>query len=695
MQIRLARPARADRQGTSNTTTRWCTSPATAAATRRRAAPTSSGAQFDLRAARRARRGGGHDADPQGVLESQGRALHHLPGERRRPGSCRPTASRSTRATRSAPAATHAGRFHGRADPVSAVGVVSARQRAQERLPVPEHRQHLAQRRCSSRCPTTGTSRRTSTSPSSPSSTPERGVGPRRRPALPERRPARRARLELSARTTRVFGGSRSRVQLERRAELPADFRLTSTPRTSATRTTSRTSRRARRAPAPPFSSAQRDAHLPRRALARRRRGAAVPDDRLRRCCVADRPYARVPRLAVEQRLRPGARRLVALRLRVRRWSTSSAPGGVRLRCCQRLARGPHAGRVAGFQRPGLFRAPGARLARHPVRARQTPLPGSRRSPSRTLPIASFDTGLMFEREPGSHDQRTLTLEPRVLYLYVPYRNQDQLPVFDTALPDLNPVELFRTNRYVGADRVERCRPGERRASRAACSMRRRQAVPAGDPRADLLLHDPARDAARTRLPLAAATRSDFVAQLALTAFQDWSADIGVQWDPQNQRSERTAAEPAVQAGARRGRQPRLPLPALRPGAGSSRVSCRAARPVARYRDRLRHAGFDQVDGSAAWPIHRSWNVFARDVYSPARPRGAGAFRRLRVPCVLLAGAARRPALRQQLHRHARTPASGCSWNSPALPVSDRRRTLSSARRSGATSRGPYENPAR
>ena len=34
--------------------------------------------------------------------------------------------------------------------------------------------------------------------------------------------------------------------------------------------------------------------------------------------------------------------------------------------------------------------------------------------------------------------------------------------------------------------------------------------------------------------------RSDLVAQLSLAAFQDWSADAGVQWDPQNQRSERT-----------------------------------------------------------------------------------------------------------------------------------------------------------
>ena len=54
----------------------------------------------------------------------------------------------------------------------------------------------------------------------------------------------------------------------------------------------------------------------------------------------------------------------------------------------------------------------------------------------------------------GSAANRKLTLEPRMLYLYAPYRNQNDLPVFDTALPDLVPVELFRNNRYVGADRV-------------------------------------------------------------------------------------------------------------------------------------------------------------------------------------------------------------------------------------------------
>jgi len=75
-------------------------------------------------------------------------------------------------------------------------------------------------------------------------------------------------------------------------------------------------------------------------------------------------------------------------------------------------------------------------------------------TPSRALPYARVDTGLIFERDAGAQGQRTQTLEPRLVYSYVPYRNQDELPIFDSGLPDLNLTELFRTNRYVGSDRI-------------------------------------------------------------------------------------------------------------------------------------------------------------------------------------------------------------------------------------------------
>lgn len=75
-------------------------------------------------------------------------------------------------------------------------------------------------------------------------------------------------------------------------------------------------------------------------------------------------------------------------------------------------------------------------------------------SPDRTTPISSLDMGLIFERDAELFGTRyTQTLEPRLFYLYVPYRDQDALPVFDTQLLTFDFPQLFATNRYTGADR--------------------------------------------------------------------------------------------------------------------------------------------------------------------------------------------------------------------------------------------------
>lgn len=73
---------------------------------------------------------------------------------------------------------------------------------------------------------------------------------------------------------------------------------------------------------------------------------------------------------------------------------------------------------------------------------------------ARTTPIFSLDSGLFFERPLlfDGHSQ-TLTLEPRVFYLYAPYDDQSNIPIFDTTLPDFRFAGLFRTNRFVGPDR--------------------------------------------------------------------------------------------------------------------------------------------------------------------------------------------------------------------------------------------------
>jgi LPS-assembly protein len=76
--------------------------------------------------------------------------------------------------------------------------------------------------------------------------------------------------------------------------------------------------------------------------------------------------------------------------------------------------------------------------------------------PSRSLPIFSLDTGLIFEREGRSlFGEPTLqTLEPRLYYAYIPFRNQTGLPNFDSALADFNFAQLFTENIYSGSDRI-------------------------------------------------------------------------------------------------------------------------------------------------------------------------------------------------------------------------------------------------
>lgn len=74
---------------------------------------------------------------------------------------------------------------------------------------------------------------------------------------------------------------------------------------------------------------------------------------------------------------------------------------------------------------------------------------------TRTLPILNADTGLYLENNWSLFRHRyRQTLEPRLYYLYVPYANQNDTPIFDTTLPAFGVDQLFRMNRFVGYDRL-------------------------------------------------------------------------------------------------------------------------------------------------------------------------------------------------------------------------------------------------
>ena len=47
-----------------------------------------------------------------------------------------------------------------------------------------------------------------------------------------------------------------------------------------------------------------------------------------------------------------------------------------------------------------------------------------------------------------------MTLEPRLFYVNIPTRNQNNLPNFDTSENDFNFAQLFTENRFSGSDHV-------------------------------------------------------------------------------------------------------------------------------------------------------------------------------------------------------------------------------------------------
>jgi LPS-assembly protein len=78
---------------------------------------------------------------------------------------------------------------------------------------------------------------------------------------------------------------------------------------------------------------------------------------------------------------------------------------------------------------------------------------------SRTLPIFSVDSGLIYERETNAFGQAVIqTLEPRFYYVNIPFRKQDRIPLFDTAIADFNYAQIFSENVFSGGDRINDAR---------------------------------------------------------------------------------------------------------------------------------------------------------------------------------------------------------------------------------------------
>ncbi len=161
----------------------------------------------------------------------------------------------------------------------------------------------------------------------------------------------------------------------------------------------------------------------------------------------SSRPYRRLPQLTFDYQQEASDLGLnYALESEWVRFQRQDRVNGSRLDLLPSLSY-PYE-RSAGFITPKVS----ARYTRYRLDDQPS---GADNAPLRTLPWFSLDSGIFLERDSHLFGQALIqTLEPRLFYLYVPYRDQSELPLFDTGQSKFSMAQLFTENRFNGADRV-------------------------------------------------------------------------------------------------------------------------------------------------------------------------------------------------------------------------------------------------
>lgn len=213
---------------------------------------------------------------------------------------------------------------------------------------------------------------------------------------------------------------------------------------------------------------------------------------------------------------------------------------------------------------------------------------GGNRTPSRSLPIMSLDAGLQFERSLDRWGQRwTQTLEPRLYYLRVPYRDQTDLPLFDTQPLTFSWGQLFRDNRYSGADRQS----DANELTMAVTTRMLRQSDGLEKFSASfgqILYFSDSLVTVPGETPVERG-RSAWVVDANYLPNDRWSLGASYQWDPKYRRQDLASLRARYLIGDR----------------GIVNLAYR-------YRRNL----LEQVDASALYPLNPNWSLVGRYYYS-------------------------------------------------------------------------------
>jgi LPS-assembly protein len=207
---------------------------------------------------------------------------------------------------------------------------------------------------------------------------------------------------------------------------------------------------------------------------------------------------------------------------------------------------------------------------------------------SRTLPIFSTDGSMVFERPTTIGGVSFLqTLEPRLYYVYIPFKDQSRIPIFDSGQQDINFATIYSENQFAGWDRINdanqltlgvssRFIDNETGAERLRAGIAQRYYF----------------ETQRVSLPgqpVRTDTSSDLLAALSGAVAPHWTADAGWQYSTNFSQTQK------FNVGAR-----------YQPRAGRVlNMSYRETLNVLR-----------QTDISAQWPIAQGWTGLVRWNYS-------------------------------------------------------------------------------
>jgi len=291
----------------------------------------------------------------------------------------------------------------------------------------------------------------------------------------------------------------------------------------------------------------------------------------------ADQPYAELPRLTANAHWQGSSGLGSALETELTDFRRESGTTGWRGRVQPGLS--------FDYTRPGFYLRPRASWDFTAYRLDEAPTADA--TPSRSLPILTFDSAMQLERTAGRGDVRLVTLEPRINYVYIPYRDQSMLPVFDSGLPDPNFVSLFSANRYSGYDRI-----GDANNLTLGVTTRMLQASTGQQFLSATLGQTLHFSQPRVTLPGESADtrrRSDLLANFDLTAYRNWNLHYDVAWDPADSHTEKSL----------------LGLQYLASG-----------NQVVNLGYRYTRGSVEQGEASAAWPVGKHWDLYGRRIYS-------------------------------------------------------------------------------